>query len=237
MTQPFSGPSGLENFRATVNMGRLYFRFATSRPKASITLDKRLFGIPSEAQIYLFAQNHVAMNHVTEDVKEAFLKCLEELPEQTDNISIQPLATFLKIFSEGGFMYNDLIATGGTGARRSYLPKMVGVAAMGPTPAFEGQIGISTGYPYHVPPQFFQYVDTVPVSIDAISNMSERHGRYGLCFTRCAFVWDGGALESSGMLDFSCPAPDGGFFYVPDSAAKYEEIGAFLYAFGESKEF
>merc|ERR1712083_751695 len=94
---------------------------------------------------------------------------------------------------------------------------------------------MGTGYPYLIKPQFCRFLDTVPVSIDAISSMSERHGRYGLSFTHCVFVWDGGAFQSEGKLDFCAPAPHGGFFYVPRDPAKYETLGGLLYAFGEAK--
>jgi len=66
--------------------------------------------------------------------------------------------------------------------------------------------------------------------------MSERHGRYGVCFTRCVFIWDGGVLESEGKLDFCSPAPHGGFFYVPSDPSKYQTLGGLLYAFGEAKD-
>jgi len=152
-----------------------------------------------------------------------------ELPEGPT--SLRPLSTFLKIFFEGGFGYNKKVTIGG-----GYLPEMVGIAAMGTVPAFEGQVGISTGYPYRFDSLFFPYMDTVPVSINAISDMSARHGRYGLCFTRCVFVWDDGSLRSSGSLNFSSPAPHGGFFYVPSDYQKYKEIGGLLYAFGEAPD-
>jgi len=129
-------------------------------------------------------------------------------------------------------VYNKKISTGSS----SYLPKTVGVGALGVVPAFEGQGGISTGYPYHVGSQFFKFFDTVPVSIAPIREMSVRHGRYGLCFTRCVFVWDGGALETDGVLDFCSPAPHGGFFYVPSDPIQYKMQGGLLYAFGEAKD-
>merc|ERR1712216_395074 len=71
---------------------------------------------------------------------------------------------------------------------------------------------------------------------NAISTMSQRHGRYGLSFTRCVFLWDGGALESEGKLDFCAPAPHGGFFYTPADPVDYHELGGLLYAFGEARD-
>merc|ERR1712048_1541081 len=107
---------------------------------------------------------------------------------------------------------------------------------MGVTPAFEGQVGIATGYPYLVHPKFFRFADTVPVTIGAISSMSGRHGRYGLCFTRCVFVWEGDTFATDGVLSFCSIIPQGGFFYVPETLREHTEQGGFIYAFGEDKE-
>jgi len=223
------GPSA--NWSASISVSRLFFRFNASRPKCAVTLDRQLFGIPAEADIYLFAENHTSVNYMSDEVREAFGNCIQELPNSNSE-SLRALAIFIKVFFEGGFAYNKKIET----SAFSYLPKVVGIGALGITPAFEGQGGIATGYPYHVKPQFFRWLDTVPVSIAAISSMSERHGRYGLCFTRCVFVWDGGALEGEGKLDFCAPAPHGGFFYAPADPVKYQTLGGLLYAFGEAKD-
>jgi len=154
------------------------------------------------------------------------------LPEQSSH-HLQAFATFLKVFFEGGFGYNKRKYLDNSSA---YLPQNVGIAALGVVPAFEGQLGISTGFPYQVTHQNLPFIDTVPVTISAISEMSERHARYGLCFTRCAFVWEGDAYASDGTLDFCCVLPHGGFYYVPASLKKYKQIGGLIYAFGEDKE-
>jgi len=214
-----------------MNVHRLYFRLGASRPKCAVTLDKRLFGIPADADLYLFAQNHESVGHMSEDVREAFELCIQELPG-SDSEDLRALGTFLKVFFEGGFAYNKKEHASAS----SYIPRVVGIGALGVTPAFEGQGGIATGYPYHFDAKFFHYLDAVPVSIAAISAMSERHGRYGVCFTRCVFIWDGGALESEGKLDFCAPAPHGGFFYMPRDLSQYQALGGLLYAFGEARD-
>merc|ERR1711972_463432 len=112
---------------------------------------------------------------------------------------------------------------------------MGGVAGMGVVKAFKGQSGISTGYPYLMESRFLPFADTVPVTIGAISSMSERHGRYGLCFTRCVFVWETEALQREGVLNFASIIPHGGFYYTPKTLRKYWRSGGLIYAFGEAK--
>jgi hypothetical protein len=226
-----AGGLGSQDFSCAMNVNRLYFRLGASRPKCAVTLDKRLFGIPTDADLYLFAQNHESVTYMSEDVREAFELCIQELPG-SDSVDLRALGVSLKIFFEGGFAYNKKESVSAS----CYLPKVVGIGALGVTPAFEGQGGITTGYPYRFDSNFFQYLDTVPVSIAGISAMSERHGRYGVCFTRCVFIWDGGALESEGKLDFCAPAPHGGFFYMPKDLAQYQTLGGLLYAFGEARD-
>jgi len=171
------GPN--RNFRVKVDPQRLFFSLKTSRPKAPISLDKSLFGIPGRADIYLFAENHDSVNHMPGKVKEAFHFCIQELPE-SGSPEMQKFATFLNIFYEGGFAYNLKRYTGG----RGYIPYNVGIAGLGVVPSFDGQTGIATGYPYLLKHQFLSFNDTVPVTIGAITEMSPRHARYGLCFTR-----------------------------------------------------
>merc|ERR1712124_215881 len=190
------------------------------------------FGIPSEADLYVFAQNHKSVSFMDEEEIDAFETCISELPEQTSKY-LRGFATFLKVFFEGGFGYNKRKYLDNSSA---YLPQNVGIAALGVVPAFDGQLGISTGFPYVVPHQNLPFIDTVPVTIKAISDMSERHARYGLCFTRCAFVWEGDAYASKATLDFCCVVPHGGFYYVPANLKKYKDIGCLIYAFGEDKE-
>lgn len=226
-----AGGLGSQSWSCAINVHRLYFRLWASRPKCVVTLDKGLFGVPADADLYLFAQNHESVGYMSEDVREAFGICIQDLPSSHSE-DLRALGVFVKVFFEGGFAYNKKENIGAS----SYLPKVVGIGALGVTPAFEGQGGITTGYPYRFDAKFFQYLDTVPVSIAGISAMSERHGRYGLCFTRCVFVWDGGALESEGKLDFCAPAPHGGFFYMPRDLAQYQTLGGLLYAFGEARD-
>lgn len=115
----------------------------------------------------------------------------------------------------------------------AYLPKLVGLACMSTLPAFEGQSGISTGYPYKIPAGHLLFTDSVPVTIKPISNMSALHKRYGLSFTRCVdFEREPGTEHAY----FTNVVPFGGFFYLPETPDQYAEKGAFLYAFGESDE-
>jgi len=210
---------------------RLYFSLQTSRPKAPISLDKKAFGIPEEASLYLFAQNHVSVAFMHQQDKEAFERCILELPDVAEQ-DVKDFAIFLKVFYEGGFAYNQKIDVGGNG----YIPKNVGIACMGVVKAFEGQSGISTGYPYLMESRFLPFCDTVPVTIGAITSMSERHARYGLCFTRCVFVWETEALQREGVLNFASIIPHGGFYYTPKTLRKHWAKGGFVYAFGEAKE-
>lgn len=107
---------------------------------------------------------------------------------------------------------------------------------MGLTPSFPGQLGISTGYPYIVEPRFLPFTDTVPVTIRAVSEMSARHKRYGLCFTRCVLVWEDDDFESTNALSFCSVAPHGGFYYVPPTLGEYWRLGGLVYAFGEDTD-
>merc|ERR1719230_1502215 len=170
---------------------------------------------------------------MSEEEIDAFETLISELPDQSSK-HLQAFATFLKVFFEGGFGYNKRNYINGN--QSAYIPQNVGIAALGVTPAFEGQLGISTGFPYQVTHQNLPFIDTVPVTIGGISDMSERHARYGLCFTRCAFIWEGDAYASDGILDFRCVLPHGGFYYVPTNLKKYKHLGCLIYAFGEDTE-
>lgn len=227
------GEAPTNSQKMTSSIQRRVFSLVVARPKCDITIPKEKFGIPLDADLYVFAQNHRSVSFMDEEEIDAFETCISELPEQSSK-HLQVFATFLKVFFEGGFGYNKRVYIGGN--QNAYLPQNVGIAALGVVPAFEGQIGISTGYPYVVDHQNLPFIDTVPVTISAISTMSERHSRYGLCFTRCAFVWEGDAYASDGILDFCCVVPHGGFYYVPANLKKYKEIGGFVYAFGEDRE-
>merc|ERR1711907_244460 len=158
---------------------------------------------------------------------EAFEESILELSD--GNPQDRKLAVFLKVFSEGGFAYNEKIPLAGN----SYIPKCVGVAAMSTVPAFDGQSGISTGYPYKISAGHRLFTDTVPVTIKAISNMSSFHKRYGLSFTRCI---DFTRAPGSEHVTFTNAVPFGGFFYLPETPDLYDELGGLLYAFGESEQ-
>jgi len=218
-----------KNLKAAIQTRRLYYSLRTARPKAGISLDKASFGIPADAELYLFAENHVSVNYMDDTDKEAFETCIAELLDQEEVVS--KFTIFVKLFYEGGFAYNKKTPMG-----KGYLPTNVGLACMGVTPAFEGQSGISTGYPYRLPSRFLNFSDTVPVTINAIAGMSDRHKRYGLCFTRCVFVWESESFQSEGVLNFCSVVPHGGFYYVPGTLRQHWKLGGLVYAFGEAKE-
>jgi len=220
----------LVNSDTKVTSTTLFFSLRTARPKSGISLDKKAFGIPESAEQYLFVNNHSSVTYLDEGIRQAFNECISELPNSDSNDAVK-FATFLKVFYEGGFGYNKKVQMG-----KGYLPVNVGTAAMSVVPAFSGQVGIATGYPYQLPSVFLPFVETVPISIDAIREMSERHGRYGLCFTRCVFVWEGSAWKADKTLDFCSILPHGGFYYVPESLEAHRARGGLVYAFGESKE-
>lgn len=218
-----------KNLKATIQTRRLYYSLKTARPKAGISLDKASFGIPEDAELYLFAENHASVNYMSKRDTEAFEECISELLDLS--AEVVKFGIFLKLFYEGGFAYNKKLQMG-----KGYLPQNIGLACMGVTPAFEGQSGISTGYPYLLPSRFLSYCDTVPVTIGAISGMSSRHARYGLCFTRCVYVWETEALAREGVLNFCSITPHGGFFYLPSTLRGHWKLGGFVYAFGEAKD-
>ena len=201
----------------------------TSRPKAEINLNKVSFGIPQQAKLYLFAENHVSILSASSSEKNAFEEATLHLLE-CDNPNARALGVFLKVFTEGGFGYNDKISVGSKG----YIPQNVGLACMCTTPAFDGQSGIATGYPYHIDAGFIPFCDTVPVTIEGISQMSPLHKRYGLSFTRALFLTR--SAESPSTLKFASIVPYGGFVYLPASSQEYATRGALVYAFGETKE-
>lgn len=213
---------------SSANAGMLFFALRTARPKAGISLPKPAFGIPDSADQYLFVNNHESVIHFDEKIKNAFNACIGGLPE-INFVAAAKFVTFLKVFYEGGFGYNKKIMLQG-----GYLPKNVGIAAMSVVPAFEGQVGIGTGYPYKLPSKFLPFIDTVPISIDAIRTMSERHGRYGLAFTNCVFIWEDASWEKERTLNFISILPHGGFFYVPATLSEHKAKGGLVYAFGES---
>jgi hypothetical protein len=220
--------SSSDRSQSEANAGTFFYALRTARPKAGISLPKPAFGIPDSADQYLFVNNHESVIHFDEKIKDAFNACIGGLPD-IGSTDAAKFATFLKVFYEGGFGYNKKIMLQG-----GYLPKNVGIAAMSVVPAFEGQLGIGTGYPYKLPSKFLPFIDTVPISIDAIRTMSERHGRYGLAFTNCVFVWEGDSWQTEKALSFISVLPHGGFFYVPATLSEHKAKGGLVYAFGES---
>jgi len=231
VTAKAGGFSPKKNYTVSAGPDRWYFSLKASRPKSEISLDKPSFGIPEDSDLYLFAENHASVAFMTEQEKEAFETCIEQCGEE-ENEPWRRLAIFLKIFYEGAFAYNQRISQG----QGVFLPKMTGLAALGVVSAFEGQAGIATGYPYLCKPEFLQFSDTVPVTIRGISALSDRHKRYGLCFTRSVFVWEPDDFDSSKTLNFCSPMPHGGFFYVPETLGQFNQKGGLVYAFGDDKE-
>lgn len=221
-----SGFSPQRHYKATVNAGKLCFDLKTSRPKADVNLDKSAFGIPLQADLYLFAENHASILYATRKEKEAFSESIVGLLD--GDREGKRLGVFLKILLEGGFAYNKKNFVGAGG----YLPKNVGVACMSTVPAFEGQTGISTGYPFKLDAGYLSFTDTVPVTIEPISDMSPLHKRYALCFTRCIHLT---RIEGETPSFFGI-VPYGGFYYMPATPELYAERGALVYAFGESAE-
>jgi hypothetical protein len=221
------GFSPQRNYKAQAFGGKLYFDLKVARAKAEVNLDKAAFGIPNKAQLYMFAENHASIHFATDEEMEAFEESILSLTE--GNEEDRKLAVFLKVFSEGGFAYNEKIILGGN----SYLPKCVGVAAMSTVPAFEGQSGISTGYPYKIFAGHRLFADTVPVTIKPIANMSSLHKRYGLSFTRCV---DFTRVPGAEHVTFTNVVPFGGFFYLPATPDLYEQNGGLLYVFGEAEQ-
>jgi len=228
LEQKADGFAARSNYTGTIDPTRYYFSLRTARPKADINLDKAKFGIPAEAQLYLFAENHASVSFMSDDQRSAFEECINEMLS-SDDATIKKFGVFLKVFYEGGFGYNHKIAMGG-----GYLPKNVAIACMTVQELQKG--GITTGNPYLLPSGFLPFKDTVPATIQSIATMSERHKRYGFCFTRCIFVWETEALASKGALNFCSILPHGGFYYVPESLQKHRTLGGLLYSFGEAKE-
>lgn len=216
---------------ASVDSHRLYYRVQASRPKAAISLQpKKQFGIPEDASLYLFVQNHHSVPFMSDEETHAFQIMTEGCMGSEDE-DLVAFSIFLKIFFEGGFCYNKKKPTQG-----GYIPQNVCLCCLGLVEAFEGQSGIGSGYPYEVQAAFVPFADTVPVTIQAISDMGDRHARYGLCFTRCVHVWETEAFDKEGVLDFCSLLPHGGFYYVPRTLQRWTEVGGLIYAFGESKE-
>lgn len=222
------GAWGPANYKVAAAPTRYWFSLKTARPKAPISLDKAAFGIPLNADLYVFAQNHPSVAFLDERHRRAFENCITELPNRTK--AWASLSSFLKLFYEGGFAYNKKIHVS-----KGYIPETVGIACMSVTPAFDGQLGINTGDPYLVDARFMPFVDTVPVTIRAISDMSSKHQRYGLCFTRSILVWEPEDFATTGSLHYALLCPHGGFFYTPSTLGDYWHEGCLVYAFGEDK--
>lgn len=200
--------------------GTLFFSLRTARAKSKLSLDRKAFGIPEDADQYLFVKNHSAGVHFDDRVKEAINKCIGGLSD-VGSPDAAKFLIFLKVFYEGGFAYNKKLKMGD----RGYLPVNVGTAAIHHLPAFAGQEGIVTGNPYKLPATFLPFTETAPISIDAIKSMSEYHGRYGFAFTRVVYVWEGDQWEDSKTLDFCSILPHGGFFLCANCSARSSREG------------
>lgn len=217
-------------YEVSVDPGRQFFAMKTARPKAGISIDKNKFGIPDAADMYMFIEHHATVSFMSPEEQESFQVCLSEM-SSSSNQKERKFGVFLRVFYEGGFGYNQkqMISEG-----EGYQPINVGVACMQTTPAFPDQAAICTGTPYELPASFLSFVDTVPVTIQDISSMSEKHARYGFCFTRCVFVWESAIFAERQTLNFCSLLPHGGFYYVPNSIQRLSDIGGLLYAFGQS---
>jgi len=167
--QQLAGGWGSSSYSVSAAPSRYWFSLKTARPKAPISLDRAAFGIPLNADMYVFAQNHPSVAFLDDRHRRAFEHCIAELPQLQNSRDLVNLSSFLKVFYEGGFSYNKKIHVA-----RGYLPENVGIACMSVLPAFDGQLGIKTGDPYLLDARFMSFVDTVPVTIQAISNMSSR---------------------------------------------------------------
>jgi len=228
---PQKQPGGFATMNYSVDAApaRHWFSLKTARPKASITLDRAAFGIPLTADMYVFAQHHSSVAFLDERHQQAFQSCIAHLPQDLAHLKI-----FISLFYEGGFAYNKKNKKEGG----YYIPETVGVACMRVVPAFDGQLGIKPGDPYLLDSwtsRFMPFVDTVPVTIQAISGMSSMHQRYGLCFTRVIHVWESEDFEASQVLHFALLCPHGGFYYTPASLEEYWRDGCLIYAFGEDR--
>jgi len=84
---------------------RRVFPLVVARSKCDITIPKDKFGIPSGADLYVFAQNHRSVSFMDEEEVDAFETCISEMADETSSY-LKVFATFLKVFFEGGFGYN-----------------------------------------------------------------------------------------------------------------------------------
>merc|ERR1712224_852029 len=100
----------------------------------TVSFDKEAFGIPGEAQLYLFAENHISVSFLCDQEAEAFIECIEALME-SESAKLKMFSVFLKVFFEGGFAYNAKLTKDND--RGTFLPKNVGIACMSTVKAFE----------------------------------------------------------------------------------------------------
>jgi len=178
----------------------------------------------------------MAFSQCITSLDQLFLDSLEDMPLEAKKFHAEAMKfrVFLKVFYEGGFCYNWKKPIGQTG----FVPLNKGTAAIDLAPAFEGQSGIQTGYPYKLPAPFLPFTEAVPITIKGISKMSDLHGRYGLCFTRAVYIWQGPDFEMTKELNCCSILPYGGFFYVPENFKDWRQKGGYVYAFQgpETKE-
>merc|ERR1719310_1165707 len=116
------GEAPTNSDKSSASISRRVFSLVVARPKCNITIPKDKwdkFGIPSEADLYVFAQNHRSVSFMNEEEIDAFETCISELPEQCSQ-HVQVFSTFLKVFFEGGFGYNKRTYLSGNNS--AYLP-------------------------------------------------------------------------------------------------------------------
>lgn len=220
-------------YTTTAASNEVSFPLRASRPKAAISLDKAAHGVPEDASIYLFLENHRSVAQMNEQDHEAIAAVIEALAND-EREDAQELGRFFKIFYEGGFAYNKKEYE----TAETFAPVNCTIAVMSPEKRRDlpNQQPLSFDAPIVLPPQFLPFSDSVPVTIEGIRDMSKRHRRYGLFFTRTIHIWQGEAFSGENKLDYCALAPNGGFFYVPDNLTDFLEFGGILYPFGKGSQ-
>merc|ERR1711904_700824 len=113
------GEAPTNSSKESMGIQRRVFSLVVARPKSDITIPKDMFGIPSEADLYVFAQNHRSVSFMDEEEVDAFETCISEMPDEASN-HLKVFATFLRVFFEGGFGYNKRMYI--DGSKSTYLP-------------------------------------------------------------------------------------------------------------------
>merc|ERR1719160_2416849 len=79
------GEAPTNSDKSSASISRRVFSLVVARPKCNITIPKDKFGIPSEADLYVFAQNHRSVSFMAEEEIDAFETCISDLSEQMSN--------------------------------------------------------------------------------------------------------------------------------------------------------